>query len=1068
MSPLPSCVQIAPVWALPFLILSQIFADGQAAAAPLDFTHGPMTLTFDEGSGALLRISADGRELARTGAETTPITFSAGPADKPVWLEQRNWTRKLLRHSRPSPEIMELTVSAGPLELVERYRLQENQARLDRSVTLINRGTETLLLRQLAFRTVGLRGDGPGFYRFPAAWPPGGHAFAEMQPGTKRRGSGNTLAPLLAELSPRASLLWASHTADKPWIEVWEGQGEFEVRQWLEAATRLGPGQAQDYGWVTLELIPESYWNALPRLWEWMDSVGVNVPADRPAWVQDAILYSFHPGGTIGSQFRDLGGFEAARTRLLPTLPRLGVNALWIMPVEYRSPYWPLDYYRFMEGLGDGAQYKALVDAAHGLGFHVWQDLVPHGGAPSAVHNVAHPEFMLRREDGSHLDYWLNDFAWPEWQRYIADVARHCVTRYGVDGYRVDACFGSKEVNWNPAIPYERASYSLLHGGLGMLRGIRGAVRTTAPRDGAILAEVESARHAAEADAVYDFGFCYRVCRQWLQMDAPAFAAALADFLEEQKYAEPRGTVRLRHIESHDALRSQGWYGVRGMRALYALSAWIDGMPLIYHGMETGHGFELAQINALRRQRPELARGEALYRAVRCDVPGVFTCLRRLENRASVVAINFNRAPVQARLDWPGGSSSVTLGALDYTVVPGNGASPAPPSAPAPAPATASPGDATPQPLPDSLVFPRAREWFVDTWEGRLHDAFPGPISTGPGKAGSIYWRPQGTGVLWSQETVPLLPPQPRLGYRDAGGDWQVYEFAGEIPASLRLAEREGNEEGLRLLGTGGAPARLSRWSSPPPAPDVTAGWETQGVSLRCVGPEYIVSNAHFTVHLSRQGGVLREWKAGKEVLASRQNLYGDQEYFALRDARRIEAAHDVECGARIWTAPDGLHLRFEGQLRGDYRFALKRPPLSYRTEYLFHNGPGFTQRWAFRTEKDIRAEKGFLTWVVGSVAGDQFRFERQGQLLTEGPLGESNGRQGQTAALPRPDAFCFLRQGKPLWSLRKLELPADAAPNAFVQGRMLFLTQLDRGPARLDAGRWHEFAAQWVLEDAP
>ncbi|MFW6163418.1 MAG: alpha-amylase family glycosyl hydrolase [Planctomycetota bacterium] len=69
--------------------------------------------------------------------------------------------------------------------------------------------------------------------------------------------------------------------------------------------------------------------------------------------------------------------------------------------MEYRSPYWPLDYYRFMDGLGTAEKHKKLVAKAHELGLKVLQDIVPHGGAPQAVHNQAHPEFMLRRQDGS-------------------------------------------------------------------------------------------------------------------------------------------------------------------------------------------------------------------------------------------------------------------------------------------------------------------------------------------------------------------------------------------------------------------------------------------------------------------------------------------------------------------------------------------------------------------------------------------------------------------------------------------------------------------------------------------
>jgi glycosidase len=1024
-----------------------------AAAAPVEFKHGPLELSFSETNGDLLRIACRGVDIAQPKSDVPSVTFAVGPTNKVVWLEQMKLDRRLVGQKRPSPDTLELTVTAGPYELVERCKLHADRARLDRSVRLTNRGADTVKLRGVAFRTEGLIATGAGFYRFPGVWPARSHRFAEMQPGRRHRGRGS-IAPALAELSPKQSLLWASFADDPPLVEIVEDKGRFEARQQLNAAGFLRPNEPQEIGFVTMEILDGGYWPALAKMWDWMDSVGLKLPADQPPWVREAMVYSLHPGGTIGSHFKDLGGFHAATERLLPTLPRLGVNAVWIMPVEYRSPYWPLDYYRFMDGLGDGAQYRRLVAKAHELGFHVLQDLVPHGGAPFAVHNKEHPEFMLRREDGSTLDYWLNDFARPDWQRYVARVAAHYVKEYDVDGYRVDACSGSKEMNWDPAIPYARASLATLSGGLGMLRGIRAAVKQLKPERGALLGEVESTRHEAVTDAVYDFGFCYNLCRQWNRMDAGPFVAALQDYLEEQKLSEPRGAVRLRHVESHDSLRAQGWYGVRGLRAMYALSAWIDGVPMIYQGMEDGQAFALAEINDIRRSRPELARGEAFYRAVKCDAPGVFTCLRKLGDRATVVVINFNREPVKAKLGWPGGSASLSLAPLEYTVLPRPASKLAKFSAVA---------GGEPTTLGEAVAFDGATEWFVDTVEGRLHDAFVGTRGNGVTASGSIYWRLQGTGALWQHETVPLHPTQPQLGYKRADGRWRIYRMEGALPEKLRLAERAGEKPGLHLLGADAAKARVFEQDQLPPAPDVMAGMKLGGVTLRCVGSEYIISNRHFTVTLRRQGGVIRQWRAGGDVLVENQDLYGDQEYFSTRDSKRMDASADVECGARIWTEADGLHLRFEGQLRGDYRFALKRPPLWYRTEYTFNDAPRFTQHWAFRTEKDFKDKKAFLSYFIGQVAADRFRFERDGKAITEGALGEDSGRRGQTKGQPTPDTLVFLREGKPVWSLAGVKTPAGSDCNAFMQAHKFFLTLLDKPPVSMIAGRWHEFGATWT-----
>ncbi len=1027
-----------------------------APAAPVEFQHGPLELSFSETTGDLLRIACRGQEIARPKADVPSVTFSIGPTNKVVWLEKMELTRKLVGQNRPSPDTLELTVAAGPYELVERYKLHADRARLDRSVRLTNRGKETVKLRGVAFRTEGLAATESGFYRFPGVWPAQSFRFAGMQPGRRHRGHGS-IAPALAELSPKQSLLWASFADDPPSVEITEDKGRFEARQNLTAAGFLRPDDSQEIGFVTMEVLDGGYWSALAKLWDWMGSVGLKLPADQPAWVREAILYSFHPGGTIGSHFKDLGGFQAATERLLPTLPRLGVNAVWIMPVEYRSPYWPLDYYRFMDGLGDGAQYRQLVAKAHALGFHVLQDLVPHGGSPKAVHNKEHPEFMLHREDGSTLDYWLNDFARPDWQQYIARVAAHYVKEYDVDGYRVDACSGSKEMNWDPAIPYARGSLATMSGGLGMLHGIRTAVKQLKPEQGALLGEVESTRHEAVTDAVYDFGFCYNLCRQWNRMDAGPFVAALQDYLEEQKLSEPRGAVRLRHVESHDSLRAQGWYGVRGLRAMYALSAWIDGMPMIYQGMEDGQALALAEINDIRRSRPELSRGEAFYRAVTCDAPGVFTCLRKLGARATVVVINFNREPVKANLNWPGGNASLSLAPLEYTVLPK-------PAVPQPVTFDRHNPDGVGErvSLGDVVAFDGATEWFVDTLEGRLHDAFVGTRGNGETVVGSIYWRPQGAGTLWQHQTVPLHPTQPQLGYKRANGRWRIYRFEGAVPENLRLAERAGDKTGLHLLGAAGAKAFVLETNLLPPEPDVTVGVSLGGVTLRCIGSEYIISNRHYSVTLHRQGGVIRQWRAGGDVLVEDQDYYGDQEYFTTREAKRMDASADVESGIRLWTDADGLHLRFEGQIRGDYRFALKRPPLWYRTEYTFSDAPRFTQRWAFRTEKDFKEKKAFLTYFIGRVAADRFRFERDGKTITEGAMGEDSGRRGQTTGQPAPDTLVFLREGKPAWSLTGVKTPAGSNCNVFMQAHKFFVVLLDGHAASMNAGPWQEFEAVW------
>ena len=72
----------------------------------------------------------------------------------------------------------------------------------------------------------------------------------------------------------------------------------------------------------------------------------------------------------------------------------------------------------------------------------------------------------------------------------------------------------------------------------------------------------------------------------------------------------------MRYCESHSTLSSELWYGVKPMRAIVALTAWIDGIPMIYHERESGHSDLFRRIFAVRTELPELRRGAADYQCV--------------------------------------------------------------------------------------------------------------------------------------------------------------------------------------------------------------------------------------------------------------------------------------------------------------------------------------------------------------------------------------------------------------------------------------------------------------------
>ncbi|MBM4043200.1 MAG: hypothetical protein FJ290_32330, partial [Planctomycetes bacterium] len=180
-----------------------------ASAATFTFHHGPLALTFDEATGALVRLARGDEVLAEADASRHPVSFGIGEYKKTTWAEQLKPGRKLVKRAQPAPDTLELTITLGDYEVVERYKLFADSPRLDRSATLTNRGKETVKLRAFTFRTPGLKATPDGFYRFPKHWPPRSYPFAAMKPGVQHS-SGLSIAPLLAQLAPNRTLLFAA------------------------------------------------------------------------------------------------------------------------------------------------------------------------------------------------------------------------------------------------------------------------------------------------------------------------------------------------------------------------------------------------------------------------------------------------------------------------------------------------------------------------------------------------------------------------------------------------------------------------------------------------------------------------------------------------------------------------------------------------------------------------------------------------------------------------------------------------------------------------------------------
>ncbi len=171
-----------------------------------------------------------------------------------------------------------------------------------------------------------------------------------------------------------------------------------------------------------------------PRSYAWQHAGWQGRP-----W-HETVIYELHAGA--------FGGFDGIRAEL-PRLAALGVTAIELMPVaDFPGAHnWGYDGvlpYAPDAAYGTPDQFKAMVDAAHGLGLMVFLDVVyNHFGPDGAyIHAFAKPFF---RED-LHTPWGAAiDFRKPQVQQYFTQNALYWLNEYRVDGLRFDAVHAFKD-----------------------------------------------------------------------------------------------------------------------------------------------------------------------------------------------------------------------------------------------------------------------------------------------------------------------------------------------------------------------------------------------------------------------------------------------------------------------------------------------------------------------------------------------------------------------------------------------------------------------------------------------
>ena len=310
------------------------------------------------------------------------------------------------------------------------------------------------------------------------------------------------------------------------------------------------------------------------------DDLSTQEARRAPQWLQDGTIYELFP-----RNFSAEGNFNGVTARL-DELKDLGVNVIWLMPIHpigekmrkgtVGSPYAVRDYNAINSDYGTEADLKKLVAEAHKRDLKVIIDIVANHTAWDSV-MMKHPEFYKQDASGKIIPpvpEWTDvaglNYENPALCQQMIDMLKHWIdpSAFDLDGFRCDVASMVPTAFWEHA----RAELAKVKPDIMML---------------AEASKPELLLKAFDIDYAWPF---HGALNEVLLNGAPA--SEFKRSWEESRHQFPRGSLHMRISDNHDEARAVARFSAKGALAASALMFTLDGVPLIYNGMEVGDAAE--------------------------------------------------------------------------------------------------------------------------------------------------------------------------------------------------------------------------------------------------------------------------------------------------------------------------------------------------------------------------------------------------------------------------------------------------------------------------------------------
>lgn len=300
-----------------------------------------------------------------------------------------------------------------------------------------------------------------------------------------------------------------------------------------------------------------------------------------PDWLRTSVVYEIFP-----RNFSQAGDFNSITARL-DELKDLGVDVLWLMPIHptgeklkkgtLGSPYCVRDFYSINPAYGTTNDFKQLIAEAHKRGLKVVMDIVAGHTAWDSV-LMEHPEYYHRDASGkinSPYPDWTDvaelNYTNSDLRHYMIEMMKYWLRDFSVDGFRCDTAFTVPIDFWEAArVELEQINPQVI-------------IITDSGAKPALLSK------AFDMDYAGNF---YSTMEQVMSSLVPAHL--LEESWQHTRQQFPNDSLHLRYTDHHNETRAIVRYGVDGALAAQVLNLTLDGVPLIYNGMEVGDSTESA------------------------------------------------------------------------------------------------------------------------------------------------------------------------------------------------------------------------------------------------------------------------------------------------------------------------------------------------------------------------------------------------------------------------------------------------------------------------------------------